>query len=72
MGIFGWSYPPGCTGPPDDDFPDPSPLVEEVLARLEAADVPAEVCDKVVSLIEAWEQSQIPPEPDPLDGEIPW
>lgn len=19
MGIFGWSYPPGCSGPPDDD-----------------------------------------------------
>lgn len=21
MGIFGWSYPPGCSGPPDDDLP---------------------------------------------------
>jgi hypothetical protein len=21
MGIFGWSYPPGCSGPPDDDYP---------------------------------------------------
>lgn len=21
MGIFGWSYPPGCSGPPDDDGP---------------------------------------------------
>ena len=21
MGIFGWSYPPGCSGPPDDEFP---------------------------------------------------
>ena len=20
MGIFGWSYPPGCSGPPDDDI----------------------------------------------------
>jgi len=19
MGIFGWSYPPGCSGPPDDE-----------------------------------------------------
>lgn len=19
-GIFGWSYPPGCSGPPDDDY----------------------------------------------------
>lgn len=21
--IFGWSYPPGCSGPPDDDIPEP-------------------------------------------------
>lgn len=21
MSIFGWSYPPGCSGPPDDDRP---------------------------------------------------
>jgi hypothetical protein len=21
MGIFGWSYPPGCSGPPDDPGP---------------------------------------------------
>ena len=21
MGIFGWSYPPGCSGPPDQDEP---------------------------------------------------
>ena len=21
MGIFGWSYPPGCSGPPDNDGP---------------------------------------------------
>ena len=23
MGIFGWSYPPGCSGPPDDEEPCP-------------------------------------------------
>lgn len=22
MSIFGWSYPPGCSGPPDEDFDD--------------------------------------------------
>jgi hypothetical protein len=21
MSKFGWSYPPGCSGPPDDDYP---------------------------------------------------
>jgi hypothetical protein len=21
MSIFGWSYPPGCSGPPDDEYP---------------------------------------------------
>jgi hypothetical protein len=21
--IFGWSYPPGCSGPPDDDYREP-------------------------------------------------
>lgn len=30
MGVFGWSYPPGCSGPPDDDYPDePQPRCEE-------------------------------------------
>ena len=23
MGIFGWSYPPGCSGPPDDYYEGP-------------------------------------------------
>jgi hypothetical protein len=22
MSIFGWSYPPGCSGPPDDNYDD--------------------------------------------------
>ncbi len=33
MGIFGWSYPPGCSGPPEG--PDPSPESEEVYRILE-------------------------------------
>lgn len=56
--IFGWSYPPGCSGPPDDYFPDSSPLIEEILGVLEDGGVPTEINDKIVMMIEAWEREQ--------------
>ena len=51
--IFGWSYPPGCSGPPDDK--PASELVENVLELLEEAGVPDAINDEVVKLIEEWE-----------------
>jgi hypothetical protein len=65
MSKFGWSYPPGCSGTPYDHEPPTSPLVESILASLEEAGVPAEVNDQVVRLIERWEASQVPTEPEP-------
>lgn len=52
--IFGWSYPPGCSGPPDD-MPEGSPLVDELLGALEDAGVPTEINDKIVKMVEVWE-----------------
>ena len=54
--MFGWSYPPGCSGPPEDDYM-PSNLVEKVLVLLEDAGVPTETNDEIVKLIEDWEAS---------------
>lgn len=69
--IFGWSYPPGCSGPPDDDYA-PSELVENVLGLLEDAEVDPAVSDKVVALIEDWENrppEALEPEVLPPEGE---
>lgn len=57
MSKFGWSYPAGCSGPPDD-IPAPSDLVEAVLGLLEDAFVPTEINDKIVELIEGWEAAK--------------
>ncbi len=59
MSKFGWSYPPGCSGPPEP--PCPSNLVEDVLGLLEDAGVDTEINDKIVKLIELWESR---PDPD--------
>ena len=55
-GMFGWSYPPGCSGPPDEDGPPISELEESVLSLLEDAGVSAETCDAVMKLIDAWQK----------------
>jgi hypothetical protein len=49
MSKFGWSYPPGCSGPPDD--PEPSQLQEEVLALLEEAGIDSRINDQIMNLI---------------------
>lgn len=45
MGIFGWSYPPGCSGPPDDNEPDLCPMCgqPDSLCECEACPVCGEV-----------------------------
>ena len=47
MGKFGWSYPAGCSGPPDDDRYLPQDI-EQILCDLEAAGIPQELCDRIM------------------------
>lgn len=49
--IFGWSYPPGCSGPPDGDDCI-SPESEEVHLMLENAGVDQSVIDKVTAIVD--------------------
>jgi hypothetical protein len=44
MGIFGWSYPPGCSGPPDTEGPDDA-LADSVYDLL--GDIDDAITDKV-------------------------
>lgn len=50
MSKFGWSYPPGCSGPPDDDV---SVSEEEIQVRelLENALVDEEIIDQVEKIV---------------------
>lgn len=57
---FGWSYPPGCSGPPDDGY-DPSALQIAVLELLEAAEIDTKTNDKIVELIMAAEAKRDSP-----------
>lgn len=50
MGIFGWDYPPGCSGPPEQ--PDPHPKSEEMQELLEAENVSQETIDKACQIVE--------------------
>jgi len=49
--IFGWSYPPGCSGPPDGDDCI-SPESENAWNILEAAGIDDDVISQVVAIID--------------------
>lgn len=49
--IFGWSYPPGCSGVPDDE-PDISPQSEEIFRILEDSGCDQKIIDKVVNIVD--------------------
>lgn len=51
--VFGWSYPPGCSGPPEP--PEPSELVDTIWKLLEEAGLPEETNAQIAKLIEVWE-----------------
>lgn len=51
MGKFGWSYPPGCSGPPEG--PEPHPDSERVAEILDAAGVDQGVIDQVCAIVDA-------------------
>ena len=41
MGIFGWSYPPGCSGPPEDEYPEqPCPMCAQNVDKCECPECP--------------------------------
>lgn len=49
MSMFGWSYPAGCSGPPDAPEPDPwSAEIGEMLANVE---IEQDVIDRVVKIV---------------------
>lgn len=48
--VFGWSYPPGCSGLPEG--PEPHPKSEELYALLEEADVSEEIIEKACKIVE--------------------
>lgn len=50
MGKFGWSYPPGCSGPPEE--PGMHPKSEEVWEILEKAEVSEEVITQVTAIVD--------------------
>jgi hypothetical protein len=50
MGKFGWSYPAGCSGPPEE--PDIDPRVEEIWGILERAGVSEETIEQVNEIAE--------------------
>jgi hypothetical protein len=50
MTDFGWSYPPGCSGPPEE--PDMDPHSEEVWGILEKAGVNEDVIQQVCDIVE--------------------
>jgi hypothetical protein len=49
--VFGWSYPPGCSGPPGDDYV-PSKESEEAYVLLENAEVDQGIIDKVCEIVD--------------------
>lgn len=49
MGLFGWSYPPGCSGPPEE--PDIHPKELEAMEIMEAAGVDEAVIERVCGII---------------------
>jgi len=51
MSKFGWSYPAGCSGPPDDGG-EPHPKSEEAWSLLEAAGVEESVIEQVCKIID--------------------
>ena len=51
MSIFGWSYPPGCSGVPDDEST-MSEQSEEIWAILEKAGVDESLILKVVNIVD--------------------
>jgi type III secretion system FlhB-like substrate exporter len=64
MNVFGWSYPPGCSGTPFDRDDGISELQDKVLELLEEAGIPINVNDQIIKLISDAEIAAAPIEAD--------
>jgi hypothetical protein len=56
--MFGWSLPPGCSASDIERAMggrDPTSLEEDVLEQLEKHQVPTEVCDKIMHLLDQYQ-----------------
>lgn len=51
MGLFGWSYPPGCNCVPDDEIEDEHPAESDLRELLESKGVDGDVCDKACDIL---------------------
>jgi hypothetical protein len=49
--MFGWSYPPGCNGPPEDNVM--SPDAEKAWAILEKEGVEESIIEQICSIIDS-------------------
>lgn len=63
MSKFGWSYPAGCGGPPDEDE-QISSLREEVYNALEKIGIDQECLDKIDIAVREYEAENDMPEPE--------
>ena len=54
--IYGWSYPPGCSGTPYDEDDGVTELQEKVLLLLEASGIDTGTNDAIIKLIETAER----------------
>lgn len=57
--MFGWSYPPGCSGTPYDEEEDVSELQDKVLGILEDAGIPTAFCDQIIKILDEAERDAI-------------
>jgi len=53
MSIFGSSYPPGCSGVPDDDAPEVSPQADQVADILNKAELEPVIVDEVCEIVDS-------------------
>lgn len=56
--VFGWNYPPGCSGPPEDDVY-MSALQEDIWGILEKAGMPDELIEKIDTIIYDWQTAKL-------------
>lgn len=67
--IFGWDLPPGCSIRDIEAQAgrDPTPLEEDVLEQLEKHNVPTEINDRIMDILDNYQLSLVP-EDDSVDG----
>jgi len=69
--IFGWDLPPGCSMRDIDAQAgrDPTPLEDDVLEQLEKHGVPTALSDKIMAMLDEYQQEIAAEPPDDRDSE---